>query len=160
MKAFGFTVFLCFLTSSAIADNLELRFEESHHLKSYRYQTFIKDGVYVQMNAQWDADSYGYSTVPDIYTLKLDDSQQSDLIDKLLEVGVADWEREYPSSEGVPAVCEKFFMFRIKSERLDVFSTGACQYPPGYDAMVKILNAINKPPNKSLNQDTGDAGAS
>ena len=138
-----FFIFLaCFWPSVSIA--LELVFRESHFLGQYRHEIYIKDKqyVYIDDHFELDGDSNWIPKTPEIKLSTIGVVSQDKLIEQLIELGVNDWEPQYPQND-IPLICDGLsFTIFIKSENLNVYSSGSCRFPPNYENVRQILEDL------------------
>lgn len=135
------------IPSLAIAGELRINFTEGHFYDQYRHSTYIEHGRYVHIDDHWDSsDSEGLprAYIPKFYSVELSPYQESELIERLRELGVAAWETSYPEdTEGLLCHGLGFWLY-IDHPSLRVNTRGSCEQPPNYDEVVELIYGIHE----------------
>ena len=143
---------LFLISISAQAEHLVLNFSEMHFYDSYEHQTYIKSDKYIHIDDHYKFDDTGMNVlprIPEIYSLSLSFTQQKELINKLIKLGVNDWDKYYPKEEEEGLGCHGLsFSLYIKSKELNVYSMGACYFPKNYKEVTEVFTSLHKTPNK------------
>ena len=135
---------LIILSWPAASDELELVFRESHFLGQYRHEIYINTGQYIYIDDHYklDNDSKWVPKTPTLKTKTLNIDEQADLITQLIELGVNDWRSEY-SENDIALICDGLsFTFYIKSDKLNVYSSGGCRFPLNYEKVRQTLEDL------------------
>ena len=140
-----FRLFVLFMLSWPVAAaELHLVFRESHFLSQYRHEFYINEAQYVYIDDHFKLNDEG-KWVPNIPKLKiktLNSDAQKKLINQLTEMGVGEWKSDYPASD-VSLICDGLsFTFYVKSDKLNVYSSGGCDFPPNYEKVRLILENL------------------
>lgn len=150
-------IFLLLLSASACAEGLLVNFQENHFLEAYRHQTYVKSGLYIHIDDNFEYDEKTNSVIPNVpktYSIQLTESQEANLVAELIALGVKEWK---PENEPA-SICDGLgFSLYIKHERLNVFTQGSCRFPPKYNEVVELFASMHRSPNKS-NQQGPSAG--
>ncbi len=145
-----------FISISAQSIELTVNYTESSFLGFYKHQTYIKSGQYTHIDEHYKMDETGLDVipyVPDVYSLSLSKEQANSLIEKLIKLGVNDWEKQYPENIA-GLICDgPSFNLYIKSEKLNINSKGYCYFPESYKKVAAVFESVHKTPNKKINQD-------
>lgn len=140
-----------FLASVTQAEGLLVNFGEGNLNLNYRHQTYIQNGKYVHIDDHFKWDETGENVVPhmpNIYSVSLSSARQNELVAKLIELGVDDWKSSSPG-DSADILCHGLgYELYIKSESLNVQSSGSCQLPNNYQEVVNVFKSIHESPNK------------
>ncbi|MBQ4831560.1 hypothetical protein J8L84_19975 [Alteromonas sp. MMG017] len=135
---------LLLISWPSVSDEISLVFRESHFLSQYRHEIYINTGQYVYIDDHFklDSESEWIPNTPVLKTKALNTYHQANLINRLIELGVDDWKSEYPESD-IALICDGLsFTFYIKSDELNLYTTGGCRFPPNYEEVRKILEDL------------------
>jgi hypothetical protein len=126
---------------STASTSVELVFRESHFLNQYRHEIYLNAGQYVYIDDHFtiDRDSKWVPNVPIIKAKVIDLEVQLHLLEQLIELGVKNWKPEYPE-DSTALICDGLsFTIYVKSEELNIYSSGGCRFPPNYEKVREIL---------------------
>jgi hypothetical protein len=83
--------------------------------------------------------------VPNVPALKiktLNSDEQTKLINQLIELEVNEWKSEYPESDA-SLICDGLsFTLFVKSDKLNLYSSGGCDFPPNYEKVRLLLEDL------------------
>ena len=141
---------LIFISSDAIASNLQINFFQNDFQKSYNIKVIVDGSKFFKIKETFKYRKDIKSNIPIIEYSEygsLTETEKEILLNKLTELEFNSWKTNYEVKvkKGYIFTCDGIsFSFYIKSKKSDKFVSGNCSFPDNYKQLVDLLWKIGE----------------
>ena len=135
---------LILISFSSVSAEVTLVFREGHFMNQYHHDIYIDSGQYIYIDDHFklDKESKWIPSVPILKAKVLNASEQENIINSLLELGVNNWAPKYPVDDNALLCDGLSFTFYLRSAKLNILSSGGCRFPPNYEKVRELLESL------------------